>query len=554
MIRALISCFIGCAVVASSTFAADRQPLRVQYVASGNDARTADFKKFLEQEFATVSVTTGPEFDPKKAAFDVVIIDTRLPKVLPSDFAKPILLLGSNARGSEGIGNNGVWTASVAGSKFDWLCLCLDNKAYDVDTKHAIFQSPYPVTPTLKQETNPYTKRSIDAWLVHEKLSNAPGLVSSADHFRGAADSEIISGGLNMKGDRGVCLVREGHTFFWGFAGTPSQMTGEARKVFVNAVVYIKKFDGHKQTVRRGVHTRSILPEIFGNASFFKSQFNRERYFASDATAKFGAEHKNYSDYYKPNLDYIYVPADHSGLKVDEEAKQLGIPNNDIRLLDRCVALLESKENEVLAKTLLERYTGESFATAQEWRAWLTRSRDKLFFLDSYGYRFFTDAPNLPPAKWQVDETLATLKLDEPNNTTPVTTGTTLVGRYARNGVTNANVGDVITVAVRMKVAEPWHTYAKVPGDSATKATVLDVKLPEGLRFVGEWKNPNAKASNTPGTTVYEGDLLFTRDVLVTKAGSFDVSGSLQFQACDPERCQPPHSEPISLKLSVSAR
>lgn len=345
MIRALLSCFVLCATVAGSLFGAERQPLHIKYVASASDTRTADFKKFLEQEFATVSMTTGPEFDPKRTdSYDVVIIDTRLPAALPSDFTKPILLLGSNARGVEGIGGNGIWTAHVSGSKFDWLCLCLDNKAYDLDTKHAIFQTPYAVTPTLKRETNLYTKRPIDAWLVHEKLANAPGLVSSADHFRGAADSEIISGGLNMKGDRGVCLVREGHAFFWGFAGTPGQMTDEARKAFVNAVVYIKKFDGHKQTVRRGVHTRSILPEIFGSASFFKSQFNRERYFAPDASSKFGADHKKYSDYYEPNLDYIYVPADHSGLKVDEEAKQLGIPNNDVRLLERCVALLEAKE------------------------------------------------------------------------------------------------------------------------------------------------------------------------------------------------------------------
>src|SRR5262245_53404506 len=103
--------------------------------------------------------------------------------------------------------------------------MCLKNKSYDVVTSHAIFRGPNPVTPTLTRETNPVTKRPIEAWVVHQPLSGAYGVVASADHFRSAADSEIIAGGLNDKGDRGVALVREAHTFYWRFAGGPSQMT-----------------------------------------------------------------------------------------------------------------------------------------------------------------------------------------------------------------------------------------------------------------------------------------------------------------------------------------
>jgi hypothetical protein len=102
--------------------AGDRQPLHVKYVASANAERTADFKKFLEAEFATVSMTTGREFDPKSAgSYDVLIIDTRILPSLPADFTKPILLLGSNARGTEALSENGIWTAHMAGSKLDWL-------------------------------------------------------------------------------------------------------------------------------------------------------------------------------------------------------------------------------------------------------------------------------------------------------------------------------------------------------------------------------------------------------------------------------------------------
>lgn len=433
--------------------------------------------------------------------------------------------------------------------------MCLRNKSYDVVTSHAIFRGPYPVSPTLTRETNPVTKRPIDAWVVHKELANAYGIVSSAEHFRGAADSEIIAGGINDKGDRGVALVREAHTFYWGFAAPPSQMTDEARKVFVNAVAYIKKFDGQKQTVYRGVFTRSRLGELVTSSAVLRSEFNRDRYFAPEAVAKFGSDGAGYRGYYEPNVDYIYVPAGHSGITVDEEAKQLGIPNNDVRMLDRCVTMFEANENPAVAKTLLERYTGESFPTPQAWRDWLTKSRDKIYFIDSHGYRFFVDAPGAPPAKWQMDEALAAVNVAEPTNLDPVATGAAIVSRYARNGVATAYRGDVVTLLVRMRVAETWHTYDKVPAGSALKATAIDVKLPDGLRFVGDWKTPPAKASGEAGTTIYEGDLLFTRDVLVTaKAASLAVAGTLQFQACDPERCQPPKTEPVSLRMQISDR
>jgi DsbC/DsbD-like thiol-disulfide interchange protein len=86
-------------------------------------------------------------------------------------------------------------------------------------------------------------------------------------------------------------------------------------------------------------------------------------------------------------------------------------------------------------------------------------------------------------------------------------------------------------------------------------ATAIDLKLPAGLRFVGEWKAPAAKASSAPDTTVYEGDVLFTRDVLVTvKAGALTVGGTLRFQACDHERCLPPQAEPVTLRMRISER
>ena len=38
--------------------------------------------------------------------------------------------------------------------KMDWMCLCLDAHAHDVNTEHAIFRSPFKVTPTFTNVAN----------------------------------------------------------------------------------------------------------------------------------------------------------------------------------------------------------------------------------------------------------------------------------------------------------------------------------------------------------------------------------------------------------------
>jgi hypothetical protein len=122
MRRVILSWLVLSTIGAGPVSAGDKQPLHVKYVAGANSERTADFKKFLEAEFATVSVTTGREFDPKTAGpYDVLVVDSRIKPSLPADFTRPMLVLGSNGTGATAISENGIWTANMAGSKFDWL-------------------------------------------------------------------------------------------------------------------------------------------------------------------------------------------------------------------------------------------------------------------------------------------------------------------------------------------------------------------------------------------------------------------------------------------------
>ena len=60
-------------------------------------------------------------------------------------------------------------------------------------------------------------------------------------------------------------------------------------------------------------------------------------------------------------------------LVIDPEVRALGIPNNDIRLLDKAIELMEQGDPD--GKTILERYTLKRFATPAEWRTWLDPNR-----------------------------------------------------------------------------------------------------------------------------------------------------------------------------------
>jgi len=112
---------------------------------------------------------------------------------------------------------------------------------------HEIFAKPYAVTPTLVEEPhNRDAERTVLNWTIYRDVEKHEiGLVSNRDKLAGAPDTEILSGGVNSKGDRGVALAREANMFQWGFTGPPSAMTEEAQQVFINAICYIAKFDGH---------------------------------------------------------------------------------------------------------------------------------------------------------------------------------------------------------------------------------------------------------------------------------------------------------------------
>ena len=263
---------------------------------------------------------------------------------------------------------------------------------------HEVFRKPFPVEIKLEDFPTPDDYRhwpggdklgkTMKVWKVQTKKFPEidPGLVSDPYGFGDSPDAEVISSGLNGKGPEAVALGRHGNFFLWGFAAQPSDMTPEARKCFVNAVCYIHQFDGQKPLVRKSSSGRQWALVYAGYAKTFKDAKFLERLFPADLRKEFGMDADKYLKYYQDNLEFLRPGS--GGFVVDEDVKGLGLSNRKGALLERCVALLDDKDQQALARRVLERYTTEKFEDPKQWREWLEKNRQRLFFTDTGGYKF----------------------------------------------------------------------------------------------------------------------------------------------------------------------
>ncbi len=187
-------------------------------------------------------------------------------------------------------------------------------------------------------------------------------MVADSYGFTDSPDAEIIAGGLNMKSPDSVAIGRHGNFLLWGFYASPSDLTPEARKCFVNAICYIKQFDGQKPIVHKPKGPWRSRRWAVSYAYFYQSMCDRERFLNSqpEATRKdpekidelhrtmvgvyrgqfpkelqrqFGNDPKRYIEYYRDNLEFLY-PNETTSLPftVDEDVKGLGLSNRSIAL------------------------------------------------------------------------------------------------------------------------------------------------------------------------------------------------------------------------------
>ena len=91
--------------------------------------------------------------------------------------------------------------------------------------------------------------------------------------------------------------------------------------------------------------------------------------------------------YYRDNFEFIYRD---KIFLIDNELKSLGLKSNrETETLERLISLLEDEKHADTARLLLVRYTSESFQTTEQWRSWFQDNKDRIFFSDIGGFKFF---------------------------------------------------------------------------------------------------------------------------------------------------------------------
>lgn len=71
------------------------------------------------------------------------------------------------------------------------------------------------------------------------------GAVARPWKLEEAPDTEVLVAGYNTgKMNGAVAVGRHGNFLQWGFSAPPAKMTEAGRKLFLNCIVYIAKFEG----------------------------------------------------------------------------------------------------------------------------------------------------------------------------------------------------------------------------------------------------------------------------------------------------------------------
>ncbi len=273
--------------------------------------------------------------------------------------------------------------------------------------KHPVFQGPLVPNLDLCEIDTPENYRGwpegknlpkkLDAWRVQAgQLSKDLdyGLVSDPYGFEDSPDAEWISSGRNSKGPTSAALARHGNYFLWGFSGDPVQMTESGRRVFLNAVCYMKRFDGQRPLVSRMQSGRDSAFVYVGYLRKYAAAAGGnewlKRVFSPKVREDSGLDADKLEKLFTENLEFVYWGKE--GLAVDEDLKKLGVSNRRHVFFDAMLARMDRDPKDPIARRLLDRYVGRAEAeTPAGLRGWLEANRDHLFFSDVGGYRWFVD-------------------------------------------------------------------------------------------------------------------------------------------------------------------
>lgn len=416
------------------------------------------------------------------------------------------------------------------------------------------------------------------------------GLVSRPEGYEDSPEAEIISGGVSSKSLDAVAIGRHGNLFHWGFAASPLYLTEEAKTVLANAIVYISRFDGQGIIARKyeeTIATRNAVKEFKHMAGKEAYQMVCEMTEVANRTveemkkkakekqsrgenlseeekgllnippmvqktreeflqmvmpqyfAMFGTDEQAYAKYFDENKDYFYGNVGRFTLVVDEDAKSLGIPTGDIRLIDEAIKMLETGKNTAKGRRILMRYTLVDFPTAKAWRDWFEKNKSKLFFTEAGGWVFLVNSrePGVNDYKaWELRKKQAALSVEETNERKPVSVA-------ASREVLQS--GEQV-VFVKVKIHPTYHIYADLKSNTAFIPTKVDITLPKGYEKAGGMLKPAAVPYQN-GMTVYQDTVVFCQPI--SGSGSGTIECRLSYQCCNSHICLPPAEESVKVEV-----
>ena len=531
------------------------------------------------------------------------------PGYLPQDFSRPMLMI---ADASEEIGRRiGLKTDWYC------LCLDADAHHIRMGhpifqgpfpVKMTMVKKPTPEGMlTLPYIDGSVAPDSLPMWRVQKegyisKRGTRVGMVSRPGGFEDSPEAEVISGGVSAKTWDAVAIGRHGNFLHWGFAASPDDMTEEARDVFANAIVYIAGFAGQtpiarkyndRITTRHDIALRAYLATrraYAQNVEAMKKHVAMMEELKQKAIEKqtrgeeleqmeeialnykpkpqksykeqlqeyfpalyklFGTDEEAYADYFHDNAPYFY-PQEYDFV-IDEDVRSLGIPNNDIRLLDKAIGMWEAGERVAKARRILTRYTLCRFATPAEWRAWFEANKSRLFFTEGGGWVFLVNTrdKNVPGNDYSV--------LQADAGTEAVSSGSALAGTALSETAATDDRNPVVVsadiehlsggrrqIVVKIKIHPGYHIYARVAKSDPFIATEVKIDLPEGIEPVGELQRPAGRVYNQAGTMVYEKEAVFRQEI--TGEAEADLVCHVCYQCCDDTICMTPTEKKIVLK------
>lgn len=265
--------------------------------------------------------------------------------------------------------------------------------------EHEIFSKPFKVEPQFenyKTPSNYYdrhlgTDKLLDqmkVWLVQNTGKRYGSVVARSYGFTDSPDAEALVLGFNTGKEYGaVGIGRHGNFLQWGYWAPPSQMTEAGKKLFLNCICYIHKFDGKTPLIRRASSHR-------WNAIRLAALINRikdDRFFSStfppELKKKYEGDPNGLVKYYRDDFEFIYRE---NVFLIDNELKSLDLKSNrKMETLEQLISLLKDEKHADTARSLLARYTNESFQNAEQWQSWFQDNKDRIFFSDVGGFKFF---------------------------------------------------------------------------------------------------------------------------------------------------------------------